>query len=150
MSQADKQNSDIEHLLKQAHPAGPCDRLKERVLQAAREAWHEHPGPTLRRIALRRLAVSAAAAVFLVVVTDAWSDFVVTRSRSASPIARVTDDSQQWADIEPEIPYGSLLGRMVLASRPAAADPGAMRDYIQRLRDALDQTDDNGAAGKQS
>jgi hypothetical protein len=144
MNGADRQNG-VERLLKQARPAKPSDELRSRVLRAAGEAWVEHPSPGLWRIAVWRLAVSAAAAILIVILADAWSDSVVMRSRSVKPVAAAHEsdtslDEQPWADMEPAIPYASLIGHVAVAGRATTNNAGALLDHIQGLQDALSQT----------
>jgi hypothetical protein len=136
--------SDVERLLKEASPAKSSAELKRRVLDAAGEAWVACPSPSLWRIAVRRLAVSAAAAVFIVTLANVWSNLAVARSRSLKPvgIGRESDaplDEQMWADMEPAIPYASLLGRTAVAGRPMTGSAGTLLDHIQSLQDALSQ-----------
>jgi hypothetical protein len=143
MNETRKPHNEIERLLKQAHPSPPSDELKERVLLAAKKAWAAHPNHTLHRIALRRLVLSAAAAVLIVVLADAWSNATMARWQSLGPdrIALVPDDrphaERHWA----EIPHHSLIGRIATAGRPTATDGGALLDYTRKLQEALSQTD---------
>jgi hypothetical protein len=143
MNEGNKPN-DIERLLRRARPAQPSDELRSQVFRAAGKAWAEHPGPVLWRIAAWRLAVSAAAAILIVILADAWSDFAVTRSRSPTPVAVAREfdsplDEPQWADMEPAIPYASLIGHTAVASRPMTSSAGPLLDHIEELQDALSQ-----------
>jgi hypothetical protein len=139
MNGADKRN-EIERLLRQGRPAKPSAELKRRVLDAAGEAWVAQPSPVLWHIAVRRLAVSAAAAVLIVVFVDAWSDLIVARSQTHRPVAVArASDENLWADTEPDIPYGSPLGHMVVARWSAPGDADTLLDHIRGLQDALSQ-----------
>ena len=152
MNECDQQNNDIERRLKQARPAGPSDEMKRQVLGEARRAWVARPSPVPWRIALRRLAISAAAAVFIVALANIWSDWAVTQSRKSGPVpvAQELDAKPRWANGESELGSGWLLGHMAIVRTPAAVDPRALLNYVQTLRDALDQAHENGSSGNES
>jgi hypothetical protein len=147
MNEIDRPNDEIEGLLKQAHPAEPSDELKERVLHATREAWTTQSHPALWRIALRRVVISAAAAVFIVVLTNAWSDSTVARVHSSGPRPAALESPDL---IDAEIPYRALIGHMATIRKPATVTAGALLDYVQRLHDVLSQTEQNGASTSDS
>lgn len=147
MNETEKSHDEIERLLKRVRPPRPSDELKEQVLQAGKEAWAAHPSHGLGRIALRRLVLSAAAAVLIVVLADAWSNATMARWRPPEParMALTPDDrsdaEQYWADTWPEIPYQSLIGHMAGIGRPMEVNTGTMFEYSRKLQEALSQID---------
>ncbi len=143
MSTTDEQHSRIEHLLKRARPPGPSVELRERVLGAARKAWKEAPAEVPWQIPLRRLAMSAAAAIVIVSSTNCFSEHAVSQWRADRPaVARAplakaptSDSDETW-----EEPYGPFMQHLIAVRRCPARDPLAVIDSLDRLREAFQNT----------
>jgi len=75
----------MERLLKKARLAEPSAEFKARITRAAKEAWNEPPVEMPWRIGLRRLAVSAAAAVLMISSANYYSIWSVARWQAGPP-----------------------------------------------------------------
>lgn len=140
MSTMDEQHSKIEQFLKRARPPEPSAQLREQVIGAAKKAWKEAPVEIPWQIPLRRLAMSAAAAIVIVSSTNHFSSWSVNRWRADRPaVARAplakapaTDSDETW-----EEPYGPFMQHLVAVRRSPARDPQAVIDSLARLREAF-------------
>lgn len=143
MSTTDKQYDKAERLLRRARPLEPSDELRERVMHAARKAWKETPAEVPWQIPLRRLALSAAAAIVIVSSSNYFSSWSVVRWRAdraavaRAPLAKAppTDSSETW-----EEPYGPFMQHLVAVRRSSARDPLAVIDSLDKLRRVFEDT----------
>jgi hypothetical protein len=136
MNETDKESDALERLLKKASVGEPSRPLKERVTAAAREAWVAGEQQISWRVPLRRLAVSAAAAVFIISLTHYACDHLVGRWQSGTGgvVVRGLPD----LDALPETPYGPFVRRLAAARRKACGiDASALRDHAERTRQLL-------------
>ena len=83
----------IEHLLKQARPVAPTPQLKDRVTSAAGKRWSRSPSEIPWQVPLRRLAISAAAGVLVVLMADSFSTCIVPRPGHGTSTPATTDSS---------------------------------------------------------
>ena len=137
-------NDPIERLLKQVRPPEPSPLLKRRVTGAAGRAWSETSSAVPWQIPLRRLAVSAAAAVLVVSLANIYSDYALARWRSAgsAAIGRSPAESGAWA----EAPYSPCVRWPANVMRASSArDVSALLNYVERVRQILNETPPNGA-----
>jgi hypothetical protein len=136
MNKADKENNDIECLLKKARPAEPSAQLKARITGAAREAWNEPPAEIPWRIGLRRLAISAAAAVLMISCSNYYSVWSVARWQAGPPVAA----KMMPTDFEdmPEVPYGPFVQHLIAVRRSSGRDAAVLLQYMERLQDSVD------------
>ena len=70
MNETNAEHERIERLLKQAHVPAPSNQLRERITDSARQAWKRNEAETPWRVPLRRLALSAVAAVIIISLTN--------------------------------------------------------------------------------
>jgi hypothetical protein len=140
MSEADDRNDTMEHTLRQVHPAGPTEELKEQVLSAARNAWVADIRPAPWRIVLRRTALSTAAAVLIVVLVNLWSGAVLGRWRSPgnSPVCTTSYESP---DVDLPLAYDSPTCMAGMLRTPTRASGASVLDHLQRLDEALEQSE---------
>ncbi len=144
MKDTDSDNEGIENLLRTVHLPEPSPQLKERITAEARMLWNQSSGELPGRILFRRLAVSAAAAVFIIGLANWCSDYAAGRWRSANVLVAV----EQPADIDalPDLPYGPFIGRLVSAGRGSLMiDASSLGRHVQKVRQLLDEMWQNGA-----
>ncbi len=146
MSTTDEQYDKTERLLKRVQPLEPSDELRERIMDAARKAWKETPAEVPWQIPLRRLAMSAAAAIVIVSSANYFSNRAVGRWRADQPVvasvplAKVPpgDSDETW-----EEPYGPFMQHLVAVRRSPARDPQAVIDSLDKLREMFQDTPQN-------
>ena len=139
-----RENEQIESLLTKAHMTEPSPQLKQRITAEARKVWDQTSADSPWQIPLRRLAVSAAAAVFIVWLANSYSDYTLARWRSDSPsTARV---QPAVLDTLPEMPYGPFARHLAAVDRRASViDASALSNYAETVRKLLDETGDSAA-----
>ena len=145
MNDKDTQNEQLERFMRKAHLYKPSPKLKERITAEAAKAWNQTSPELSWQIPIRRLFVSAAAAVFVIWLTNYSSDYTLAKWRSGG----LEVASQQPPDIDAltEMPYGPLARRLVSAGRKSSmADASALRSYTESVRRILDETQQNGVS----
>jgi len=143
MSHAHDENDRVERLLQGARLSEPSGRLKDRVTKGALEVWRAGPADVPWQIPLRRLAVSAAAAVLIVSLANLAADRALMRGRAG--VARAAH--REAADLEavPEEMYGSLARRLLAANlRVSGAFGARLEEYREQMRQVLDEAQENG------
>ncbi|MCP4260755.1 MAG: hypothetical protein GY774_25000 [Planctomycetes bacterium] len=145
MNEKDMNNDKIEHLLRRAHPSEPSPLLKERITTEARKVWNQTSVDMPWQIPIRRLVASAAAAVLIISITNFSSDHALKRWHPGD--AQVTREQLSDLEIVSEIPYRSLVRRLVSVNRrPSMRDASALRNYAERVRQILNETQQDGAS----
>ena len=135
MNETDEQNIEIERLLKKARLAEPSPELKARVIGAARKAWSETPADASWRIGLRRLGVSAAAAVVIVSSANYFSGQAVAPWQ-AGPVVTAKMAPADFEDM-PEAPYSPFVRHLIAMGRSPAQNAAALLDYVEKVRETL-------------
>jgi hypothetical protein len=138
------ENERIENFLRTAHLSEPSPQLKERITAEAKKLWNQSSGELPWWIPFRRLAVSAAAAVLIIWLANCSSDYALGRWRAAKIVAAV----EQPGDIDtlPELPYGPFVGRLAsIGRRSLVIDASSLSEHVERVRQILDETWQNGA-----
>jgi cytochrome c-type biogenesis protein CcmH/NrfG len=134
------ENEQLEGLLRRAHSPEASAELKQRVTAEATKVWRQTSAELSWRIPIRRLVASAAAAVLIVSLTNYSSDRALDRWRSGETFAV----SAEYETL-PEMPYGPFAKHLAAVSRkPSATNASALRDYIETVRRALDESPQNG------
>jgi hypothetical protein len=138
----ESQNEKLEKLLSKVNLLEPATELKERITAEAAKAWNQTLPELQWQTPVRRLIVSAAAAVLIIWLANSSSDYALARWRSGgSQVAH-----QQLLDLDtlPEIPYGPLARGLVSSSRiPSITDASALRSYTETVRNVLDEMKQN-------
>jgi hypothetical protein len=135
---------EMEQLLKAVRPAGPSALLQEQVVGAARQAWNEAALGTPWRVAIGRLAVAAAAAVFIVSGADYLSNRAIAPWRPQGlTAANVADCSVEEF---PEISFGPLLRHVAALHGTAGHDASGALAYRERLHEMLTETEHDSPA----
>ena len=144
MNKQDQANGETERLLAKTRLAGPSAHLKEQITEAARNAWRQTQEDVHWMIPLRRLGLSAAAAVLIISLANYVSEQVVRQHRRGDAPARRELPNR---DTLPEAPYGALVRYHVMAIRePASNDASALREYGRRMQELIDEAQHHGAS----
>ena len=147
MNEKDLKNDKIEHLLKRAHPSELSPLLKERITTEARKAWNQTSLEIPWQIPIRRLVASAAAAVLIISIANFSSDHTLERWLLGD--ALVT--KKQLPDLEtlPEMPYSSFGRHLISVNRkPSLTDTSALHNHSERVRQVLNEMQQNGASNQ--
>lgn len=136
----DAKNKRLEALMRKAYLPEPSPQLKERITAEAKKAWTQAASDVPWQIPIRRLAVSAAAAVLAVWLANCSSDYVLGRRMTGGvPVAgRVSD--QNDINALPEMPYSPFVRRLVsVHSESSGFDASALIDRAEAYRRILDE-----------
>lgn len=148
MNEKDLENDKLEHLLRRAHIPEPSPLLKERITTVARKEWNQTSVEMPWQIPLRRLVASAAAAVFIISIANFSSNHALKKWRPGD----VRATREQLPDLEtlPEMPYRPFVRHLVSVNRrPSVTNASALRNYAERVRQILKETQQNGASNEQ-
>ncbi len=139
MNETNGEHERIERILKQVHSPEPSDELRDRVTTSAREAWGQTPTDIPWQVPLRRLALSAAAAVVIVSLANHFSDFGI---REDYPRYHVTTPTEVFV---PEAAVSPLMNRRIQIGRRSSRIHGpALRRYMENVQKILQETEDGG------
>ena len=139
------ENEKLEDFLRKAYLPEALPQLRQRITAEARKAWNQTTCEVSWLIPLRRLAASAAAVVFIILLTNYSSGRVLEKWQSGESFA----SKQLPAELEalPEIPYSPFAKYLATAIRkPSAIDPSALRDHVETVRRALDDSQHDGTS----
>ena len=149
MNKKDMENDKIEQLLRRAHPSEPSPLLKERITTEARKAWNQTSLEMPWQIPIRRLVASAAAAVLIISIANFSNDHTLKKWRPGD--AQVTRKKLPDLETLPEMPYRPFVRHMVSVNRrPSLTNASALRDYTERVRQVLNEMQQNGASNGQT
>ena len=154
MKATDRQFDEMEQRLKQARLAKLSDELKARIVGSARQTWRTAPADIPWRIPLRRLAISAAAAVLIVSCANYFSSAAVAPWQADRP-GTVRMQAAHSQDT-PEMPYSPFVRNLIATSGTPTYDASALLDYFQNARRTLDgaepdeATDGSGPGERES
>lgn len=143
MNEKDLENDQLEHLLRRAHIPEPSPLLKERITTEARKAWNQTSLEMPWQIPLMRLVASAAAAVFIISIANFSSNHALKKWRPGD----VRATREQLPDLEtlPEMPYRPFVRHLVSVNRrPSMPDASVLREYLETMRQVLDEAQQNG------
>ncbi len=148
MKDKDTENDKIEHLLRKAHLPEPSPLLKERITTEARKEWKQTSLELPWQVPVKRLVASAAAAVFIISIANFSSNLALKKWRPGD--VRATREQPPDLDVLPEMPYRPFVRHLVSVNRrPSMTDASVLRNYAERVRQALQETQQNGASNKQ-
>ena len=145
MNDKDTQNEQLERFMRKTHLHKPSPELKERIITEATKAWNQTSPELPWQVPVRRLIVSAAAAVLIIWLTNCSSNYALARWRSGG--LEVTHKQPLDLDTLPEIPYSPLARRLVSANRKQSmTDASALRNYTEAMLRILDEAQQNGVS----
>ncbi len=148
MNEKDLENDKIEHLLRRAHPSEPSPLLKEQITTEAKKAWNQTSLEIPWQIPIRRLVASAAAAVLIISIANFSSDHTLERWSPGD--VRATKEKPPDLEILPDMPYRPFVRHTVsINRRPSINNASALRDYTERVRQVLNEIQQNGASNEQ-
>ncbi len=142
MNEPNAEHDEIERLLKQAHLPEPSAQLRDRVTAASRQAWNQAPTDVPWQVPLRRLALSAAAAVIVVSLANHLGNVAGPQERPNGPVAASVSDP----DIEElaEMVYSPARSRLATGHRrPSAVDGATLGDKLESIRRIFDEMEDH-------
>jgi len=147
MSETGRENHEIERFLRRAKLAEPSAELKERVTRAARQAWDQTAQDVPWQVPIRRLALSAAAAVLMISLANYYGDHA--RAGRESPGSAATVEEMSDVGDGEQVPYSTLVRHLTMTNR-SVRNPAALVDYMEKLREMLrenepPETPDSGA-----
>ncbi len=137
MNDMDRENNEIERLLRRARLPEPSAELKERVSGAARQAWDQASPDVPWQVPVRRLVVSAAAAVLMISLANYYADRVPASRPTHEFVASMveTPELDDWL----QMPCGRLVRH--LTNRPPAFTSATLREHMEKVRDVLDESE---------
>jgi len=148
MNEKDMENDKIENLLRRAHPSEPSPLLKERITAEARKAWNQTTVEIPWQIPIRRLAASAAAAMLIISIANFSSDHALEKWSPGD--ALVTKEQLPDLELLPDMPYRHFVRHTVSINRkPSITNASALRDHAERVRQVLNEMQQNGASNEQ-
>ncbi|MBC8468112.1 MAG: hypothetical protein H8D56_01460 [Planctomycetes bacterium] len=143
MNEKDLENDKIEHLLRRAHPSEPTPLLKERIITEARKAWDQTSLEMPWQIPIRRLVASVAAAVLIISIANFSSDHILEKWNPGNVLA--TKEQPLDLEILPDMPYRPFVRHTVSINRkPSIDNASALRDYTERVRQVINEMQQNG------
>ena len=143
MNDKDTQNEQLERFMRKAHLHKPSDELKKQITAEAAKTWNQISPELSWQIPVRRLFVSAAAAVFVIWLTNYSSDCALARFQPGE--LEVAYQQPSNLDELTEMPYSPLARRLVSSGRKSSmADASALRSYTENIRRILDEAQQNG------
>jgi len=137
MNEMDRENNEIERLLRQAKLPKPSAELEERVTSAARQAWDQAASDVPWQIPVRRVAISAAAAVLMISFANYWADRVPAGRPTHEFVASTveTPELDDWL----QMPCDRLVRH--LTNRPPAFTSATLRKHMEKVRRVLDESE---------
>jgi hypothetical protein len=148
MNEKDFENDKIENLLRKAHPSEPSPLLKERITTEARKAWNQTSLEIPWQIPIRRLVASVAAAVLIISITNFSNDRALKEWYPRD--IRTTREQIPKHEVLPDMPYRHFVRHTVsINRRPSINNASALRDYTERVRQVLNEMQQNGASNEQ-
>jgi hypothetical protein len=145
MNDKNAENKQIEDLLRKASMPEPSPKLKERITIEAKKTWIHTSSEQPWQIPVRRLIVSAAAAVLIIWLTNCYSDYLMVRWQSSG--SKIANQQRSDLDALTEIPYSPLAKHLVSAGRRLSiTDASAFRNYAETVRSILSESQQNGSS----
>lgn len=144
MNRGNEEHKGIEGLLKRVRPPEPSSELKARVLRTTGEAWLDASAGIPWQIPIRRLVVSAAAAAVLISLANLYGDRASAHhSPAPAPIAERVEPCDLDVMMDPD---ASSIRYTVTTARSAQPSASALLDYLERVREALGETNRDDAS----
>ena len=140
-----KQNEQLEDLLRKAHLPETSPQLKERITTEAKKTWIQTSSELPWQVPVRRLIVSAAAAVLIIWLTNSYSDYLMARWQSSGH--KIANQQHSDLDALTEITYSPLAKHLASASRRLSiTDASALRSHTETVQRILNEAQQNGVS----
>ncbi|MDT8303592.1 MAG: hypothetical protein RQ760_19080 [Sedimentisphaerales bacterium] len=147
MNEKDLENNKVENLLRKVHPSEPSPLLKERITAEARQVWNQTPLEMPWQIPIRRLVASAAAAVLIISIANFSSDQALEKWNPGNVLA--TKEQPLDLEILQDMPYRPFVRHMISVNRKTSmTDASALRDYTERVRQVINEMQQNGVSNQ--
>lgn len=145
MNNKNTQNEQLERFMRKANLHKPSPELKERITTEATKAWNQTSPELPWQIPVRRLLVSAAAAVFVIWLANCSSDYAMARWQSGG--LKIAHQKPSDLDALPEIHYGPLARHLVSTVRkPSITNASALRNHAETVLRILNEARQNGVS----
>lgn len=139
MNETHDESKRIERILSQVHLPAPPDDLKNRVIGAAREAWERPPADIPWQVPIRRLALSAVAAILIVSLTNHLSQLGVHENAKRPQVVTPTENLVPDASLSPLMKRQLQTGR-----RSSRIHAPALHRYMENVQMILQEVQDGG------
>ncbi len=137
------ENKQIEDFLRKAHLFEPSAKLKEQIIHEAQKTWTQIPSELPWQVPVKRLIVSAAAAVFIIWLANYSSDNAMVPGQLSE--TRIANQQGSDLDVLTEISYSPLARHLVSTGhRFSITDASALRNYAETVRSTLSEAQKNG------
>ena len=148
MNEKHIENDKLEQIIRRAHPTEPSPLLKERITAEARKAWNQTSLEMPWQIPVWRLAASAAAAMLIISITNLSSDLTLKRWHTRD--IRSIQKQLPKPEVLTEMPVRPFVRNLVSVNRrPSMTDGSTLRNYTERVRHVLNETQRNGDSNDQ-
>lgn len=145
MNEKNIENDKIENLLRRAHPSEPSPLLKERITTEAKKVWNQTSLEIPWQIPVRRLIGSVVAAVLIISINSFSNDLALKNWRPRD--IRATKEQLPKPEVLTDMPYHPFVRNLVSVNRkPSLRDTSALRNYTERVRQILNEMQQNGAS----
>lgn len=145
MNDKNAENKQIEDLLRKAHLHKPSPELKKRITAEAAKAWNQTSPEVSWQIPFRRLLASAAAAVFVIWLSNYSSDYALAQWRPGG--LSIASHQPPNLDELTEMPYSPLARHLISAGhKPSMTDASALRNYTETIQRILNEAQQNGVS----
>lgn len=149
MNESRPRNSEIERLLAGVHLPEASWQLRNQVTTAARQAWDSEPAGVPWCVPVRRLALSAAAAVVVISLANHLGALAGPEVRTEDPAATSVPDS----DLEQltQTVYGPSWSRLGTSHRRSSeVNLVTLRDRMEAIRGMLDELEHPTSEARQA
>jgi hypothetical protein len=142
MNEKNGENKQLEDLLRKAHPPEPTSELRERIITEAKKTWIQTSTELPWQVPIRRLIVSAAAAVLIIWLTNCSSDCALALWRSDRP--NVAYKQSLELDELPELSYSPLARHLVSVGRkPSITEASILHNYAETMIHIFNEAQQN-------
>ncbi len=138
MKEKDKERDRAEHLMRRGRPVVPSRQLKDRVTSVAAITWGQTSSEIPWQAPLSRLALSAAAALLIVSLADTFSKSLVPGKKGGD--LQATINERMDLNGLSATGHDTLVSRLTTSGyRSTEADSLTLHDYLERVREALEE-----------
>jgi hypothetical protein len=145
MNDNNTENIQVEEFLRKAHLPEPSPELKKQITAEAKKTWTQTSSELPWQAPVRRLIVSAAAAVIIIWLTNSFLDYSPAQWRSGG--SQTTNQQPSDTDALQELLYSPLARHLVSNDRKLSInDASALLNYTEAVRSILSEPQQNGSS----